>query len=106
MLIPWLCTLRVNVALSPIGRAAGLVASASYTIYLTHFPIMCALDRVFPKGKALTAQSIGDFFARIAICLLCSAAMYWLFERNTETVRHWLRSERTAVDAAQLAPAE
>jgi peptidoglycan/LPS O-acetylase OafA/YrhL len=104
MLIPWLCSGRVNDLLRPIGPMAGLVASASYTIYLVHYPILGVLGHVFPKSGALTTQSVGYFIARIAICLLCAGVMYSLFERNTEIVRRWLRTAQGPVRTPALIP--
>jgi peptidoglycan/LPS O-acetylase OafA/YrhL len=89
LMIPWLCSAPVDQRLSRIRSFAHGIAAPSYTIYLTHYPVNCVLDLLFPRNDRLSWQAIGIFSTRVVICISAAAVMYWLFERHTAILRHW-----------------
>jgi peptidoglycan/LPS O-acetylase OafA/YrhL len=89
--IPLLCSDRTNVALRCVRKPAMYLSAMSYTLYLTHYPILAALAGVFPRANNLSLQSIGLFGLRVFLLLVTSWIFYLLFERNTRTVRAWLK---------------
>jgi peptidoglycan/LPS O-acetylase OafA/YrhL len=72
-------------------RSARVLANASYTIYLAHFPFLVLLanvfigDRHFSNSPAGYAAFVGVGSAVLVYCF----AMYWLFERHTGKVRDY-----------------
>ncbi|HEX4052671.1 MAG TPA: acyltransferase, partial [Tepidisphaeraceae bacterium] len=75
MLFPFLCTKRAAAAIEPIRRPAQGLAAFSYSLYLTHYPVLEMLEGIFSKADALSVRSVSIFGLKIAICL--GAA--WLF---------------------------
>lgn len=75
-----------------IGKIARSSAGFSYTLYLTHFP-MLALFASAVLSEQRIEPSIGGlalYFAVLLAVALYAYAIYWLFERNTEWVRQRL----------------
>lgn len=78
-------TLRLN-------TAGTRLAAFSYTLYLTHIPVMRLLEYLgFPKSGTLSLTSTGLYVASLGIGLIAAYAIYWLFERNTARVKRYLR---------------
>jgi peptidoglycan/LPS O-acetylase OafA/YrhL len=94
--LPCLCRPGVNRALAPLRRAAAFASGFSYSLYLVHYPVVMALDRVIPRSRQIDALAVGLFVGRLAICVLVALAFYLLFERNTARVRRWLGGRWTA----------
>jgi peptidoglycan/LPS O-acetylase OafA/YrhL len=61
----------------------------SYTLYLVHFPVLAFLFLSYFKGSQMTpGLTSGSWFVvTLGGVLLYSAAIWWLFERNTDRVR-------------------
>ena len=85
------------IATSPeFGRGYGMLARGisefSYTLYLTHFPLLTLIVLAaqapvrMPPGMLAAGLYVGLFGAAIA----WAAAFWWLFERNTDRVFTWL----------------
>jgi len=90
--LPFLCGSGVERRLNAVRWFAGTIAGGSYTLYLVHYPITSALSAVFPKSAVIDWESIAYFLARALLCVLATVVFYFCFERNTKTVRKWLRS--------------
>jgi peptidoglycan/LPS O-acetylase OafA/YrhL len=90
LMLPMLCQPTADSLLNPVRRIAQAIAAASYSIYLTHYPINAALDLILPKSDEISRQSILFFLLKIVVCLLCCTLMYLMFERRTRTLRKWL----------------
>jgi len=92
------CTLIALTVLPNFGgiyhRVAGFMASISYTLYATHFPVLAFIWFVAlaPHKYALGQAALGLVGFLFLITLLVATGMWWLFERNTERVRDVLET--------------
>lgn len=74
------------------GRLAKRLSDLSYSLYLSHFPLLMLLaalfvaapDRLQPGWSALLA-----FAGALALLLGLGWLVWWLFERHTAQVRRW-----------------
>ncbi|MDO9002228.1 MAG: acyltransferase [Aquabacterium sp.] len=74
------------------GRLAKRLSDLSYSLYLSHFPLLMLLaalfvkapDRLQPGGPALLT-----FAGALALLLGLGWLVWWLFERHTAQVRRW-----------------
>lgn len=66
------------------------LASFSYTLYLTHHPILGLWTR-FGPGRFARVDPTSTLFllVKVASCLASAVALYALFEARTQTVRRW-----------------
>lgn len=77
-------------ASSPAYRRAGFILSEmSYTLYLVHFPLMAWIYFTFaaPGQWAFGLASVAALLGILAVVMVYAAAIWWLFERNTDRVR-------------------
>jgi len=83
--IPWSWLRKLGVHLSKI----------SYTLYLIHLPLIIFLKAIFFPDVILkgTLTNLLPFGALVAFILVISYGMYWLFERNTETVKSVIKKK-------------
>lgn len=86
-------------------------AAFSYSLYLTHYPIIqLAVFAGLPQSSTLDARAFGGFGFLILCCIAAAAVNYWLFERHTGAVRRWLkaalvgRGQRVGAVASGLDP--
>jgi peptidoglycan/LPS O-acetylase OafA/YrhL len=83
-------------------RSARVLANASYTIYLAHFPFLVLLANVFIRGHRFSNSPAGyaAFVGMGAVVLVYCFGMYWLFERHTAKVRDYCldRFRKATVD--------
>jgi peptidoglycan/LPS O-acetylase OafA/YrhL len=96
MTMPWLASAGINRALAnqkALARAASFLAGMSYTLYLFHYPALNILDRWFVPGP-VSVVAFARSIASLSMLLAFAAAMYWLFERNTDHVRRRLKAWR------------
>ncbi len=94
--VAFLIWVLVHYATSPLQAAyvwlARRAAASSYTIYLVHMPALvfaaaCLhLPRAIPNWQSLPLR-----LALFAVVLLYAQVVYWLFERNTDKVRRWIK---------------
>ena len=67
-------------------------AAFSYTLYLTHYPILGLWEHFVPeRSPSFTAVSFAIFVAKICSCLLAGWLLYLPFEAKTPAVRSWMR---------------
>lgn len=74
------------------GMLSAGASEISYTLYLVHFPVLAFLFFAFFKGIQIppSLASSGCFGLILAVILLYSAAIWWIFERNTDRVRQFI----------------
>jgi len=83
-----------------IEHMGTVFAASSYTLYLTHFPILHLLTHFgLEQAKEINRISIGIFFGSILICLVVSWLMYILFEKHTTLVRASIKKRIVSSDA-------
>lgn len=74
-----------------LNRLGVWFASFSYTLYLTHYPVLYLWEYAMPgKYSAVESASLGWYVARLSSCLLVSWLLYLPFEKQTKRVRVWL----------------
>jgi peptidoglycan/LPS O-acetylase OafA/YrhL len=79
--------------LCALERAGGYCAGFSYTLYLTHYPVIQLLSYLgFERAASITASSVMLCLLRIAIGLGVAFALYLLFERHTGSCRRFLKA--------------
>ncbi len=103
MLFPFLCTKRAAAAIEPIRRPAQGLAAFSYSLYLTHYPVLAMFEGVFAKADALSVRSVSIFGLKIAICLAAAWLFYFCFERHTAKARRYLN--RKLINREAVSPA-
>ena len=68
-------------------------AKFSYTLYLTHFPILNLLNYLgFPKSESVHTISLAYYIVNVIICLLSAYFIYLLFEKHTFAVKKYLKA--------------
>jgi peptidoglycan/LPS O-acetylase OafA/YrhL len=73
-------------------RAGGKLAAFSYTLYLTHFPVVSLWSKFGPeKFAALSVHAFLWFIAECVACLLFAFVFYLPFEAQTARVRALLK---------------
>ena len=81
---------------SPIFKLSTTLSDWSYSLYLTHFPVI-VLTVSYLYGTARVAPNlvgIVTFVAWLAALVSIGAAFWYLFERHTVRVRKWLAHRR------------
>ncbi len=93
-----LCTITTTSGnKSSFARLGSALAAFSYTLYLIHYPVMIALQRMgYARQPAISGGNLWLFVMRIVVCLLVSYGFYWMFERNTPIIRRLLRTRLTS----------
>lgn len=89
--LPMLCSGRVNRRVLEWRKFAASISGFSYTLYLTHYPVMNVFNLFLPQGHSLSLLNILNFLIRIAGGLLIATALYFAFERNTGALRRLVR---------------
>jgi peptidoglycan/LPS O-acetylase OafA/YrhL len=92
ILLPVLCSVEMTVALSLFRRPIKYLSKISYTLYLVHYPINTALERIIPKSADVSFTGIAQFAVRLLVIFICVHGLYLAFEGNTSKVRRWIRS--------------
>ncbi len=78
-----------------IDKLGSELSKFSYSLYLTHYPIMYLLIHFgFPKSKAISIQSVSWYFLELSIAMVVAYLAYLLSEKHTNTVKkavgNWL----------------
>jgi peptidoglycan/LPS O-acetylase OafA/YrhL len=100
--IPFLCDSRTNAAISILRRPALYLSSVSYTLYLVHYPLNSALERIFPKASDLSWTAIGVFGTKVVMLMVAAHVFYLAFEANTAAVRRHLKQRSMTIEERQL----
>ncbi len=100
-----LCTITTSSSSkSSFARLGSALAAFSYTLYLIHYPVMIAMQRMgYARQPVISGANLGLFVMRVVVCLLVSYVFYWVFERNTPIIRRLLRN-RLASPAKRVIP--
>jgi peptidoglycan/LPS O-acetylase OafA/YrhL len=71
-----------------VDRAGTKLACFSYSLYLTHYPILALMQHLgIGRAPGINIGSIFTYFTVVLTCMLFGLIMYWLFERRTHQVR-------------------
>jgi len=89
VLLPALASIRLSSGF--IARLGARLAAFSFTLYLTHAPILLLLRECHAPHAAFTGISLLEFLAKILVCLVAAWGLALLVERPTPRVRAWLR---------------
>jgi len=78
-----------SVTFSKVATALG---ETTYTLYLTHFPLLALIFFVGFKGQKMQPGLMGGlwFLGLLAVVLSFTTLVWWCFERNTDRIRKWL----------------
>jgi peptidoglycan/LPS O-acetylase OafA/YrhL len=87
--------LSAAAASKPYALAAVFLSEMSYTLYLTHLPCLLLMERLCLRERLWPADPRHVCFALLplAAALVSAWGIYWLFERNTDAVRRYLRRQ-------------
>lgn len=67
-------------------------ADFSYTLYLTHFPLMSLLFFIgFPKSDQINLISISYYFVEVLISLIVAYFIYLISEKQTSKVKSYIK---------------
>lgn len=80
---------RAGASWAAYRRAGFILSEMSYTLYLVHFPLMAWIYFTFaaPGQWAFGLASVAALLGILAVVMVYAAAIWWLFERNTDRVR-------------------
>lgn len=88
--LPFLCTPKASHALSPIRRPVMCLSRMSYSLYLIHYPLNCALNIWLPRATELSLASFAAFCMRGSLVFGGSLLFYLCIEAQTGLVRRFL----------------
>lgn len=82
---------------SEFTRFSHGISAFSYSLYLAHFPIVMLIGALVYGNARLQPSATGllHFTGWMVLLLAVGAAFWWLFERKTDSVRHFI-SRRVA----------
>lgn len=84
---------KFSIKLNHIGTK---LAAFSYTLYLTHIPIRDILVYLgAPKSSEINIYTISLYIMWLLLALLIAYGIYWIFERNTSTVKSFIKAKIT-----------
>lgn len=87
-------TRPTNKFLIRLNSVGTKLAVFSYTLYLTHMPVVRLLSGLgFPKSETISLSSCMLYIAEMAIGLIVAYAIYWVFERNTTKVKNFIKAK-------------
>jgi peptidoglycan/LPS O-acetylase OafA/YrhL len=92
LLLPMMCSAEASSALAFFRRSIEYLSKISYTLYLVHYPINTALEKILPKSPDISFAGTVQFAARLLVIFVCVHGLYLAFEANTPKIRRWIRS--------------
>ncbi len=77
---------------SGFARFSHGISAFSYSLYLAHFPIVVLIGALVYGNARLQwgAMAMVQFCGWLALLLAVGAVFWWLFERKTDSVRHFV----------------
>jgi len=93
VLLAWLASRPVRTGASRRIQAVGTyLAGFSYTLYLTHYPLLALWNHYYPqRATVIEGNSLLLFVSKIAGCMAVAWVLYLPFEARTAELRRWLR---------------
>tara|TARA_R110000824_G_scaffold155226_6_gene327788 strand:- start:80091 stop:81221 length:1131 start_codon:yes stop_codon:yes gene_type:complete len=92
--IPYLTSETLNDKLQPFAKASAFLAASSYSLYVFHYPVLMLISLYVPKVETFGPMALVYFglisLAVFSICL----GLWFLFERQTDTVRRMIKGMR------------
>jgi len=80
-------------SLASVDRWGAALAACSYTLYLTHYPVLVFLGHFgWKRADRISLAALGSFVGAMACCFAAAWVLWFLFESRTGTVRNWVRS--------------
>ncbi len=106
LLFPWLIRLRpTSTFVTSLELLGARLAAFSYTLYLTHYPVLALWDRFRPvRYETINALSLSWYGAKIFSALLVAWLIYLPFEAQTPVVRKWLRKGLARHQSSRTTP--
>jgi len=76
------------------AKVATALGETTYTLYLTHFPLLALIFFVGFKGQKMQPGLMGGlwFLGLLVVVLSFTTLVWWCFERNTDRIRKWLET--------------
>jgi len=102
-LLPWIISVKPGTALP--GSLLGLgtpLAAFSYTLYLTHYPLLYWMRTWHPPFESFSMISLLAYGLKVIACLLAAWLLYLPFERNTSAIRRWLIASQTPLSSQKV----
>jgi len=79
-----------------LNKYGSKLAAFSYTLYLTHVPVMRLLEGLgAPKSGEINVKSVALYLCWLSVSLVIAYLIYLLFERNTYKVKRYLKTRLT-----------
>jgi peptidoglycan/LPS O-acetylase OafA/YrhL len=77
-----------------VARFGTWAAAFSFSLYLTHWPLLFLLGRLGLSGDStMTMSAFAKFALVFAASLLVAWCSYWAFESRTLVVRTWIKRQ-------------
>lgn len=90
------CVTLVTLKPTRICAVVAPMAAFSYTLYLTHFPLLTALrSSGWARIDTIDLRAFVIYALAIISCMLIAWLIYLPFERNTSRLRSWFKSSST-----------
>jgi peptidoglycan/LPS O-acetylase OafA/YrhL len=89
--LPWLSGTRAELLLRVVSKPAAIISAISYTLYLNHYTVFYAFSSTFGRMASIDLWSIKLITAQIATVAIVTVVMWFLFERQTKTLRRLLQ---------------
>lgn len=88
--LPFFCTSNASDVLQPIHKLVLGLSRMSYSLYLIHYPLNCALDFWLPKAAEFSLTSFAAFCMRGSLVFGGSLLFYLCTEAQTGLIRRFL----------------
>ncbi len=74
-------------------------ASFSYTLYLSHYPMMHVLVNEFGLGghAEVNASTLFEMCILVVVCIFVAYLLYLPFEKNTNKIRAYLKARKSSI---------
>jgi peptidoglycan/LPS O-acetylase OafA/YrhL len=83
--------MRLRGPMIAIERLGTHFAAISYTLYLTHYPLLYVTEHLgFGQAPALSLSAFAILLGKIAVMLVVAWIIYLGFEKHTASVRKWI----------------
>ncbi len=85
---------KVTIAMN---RMSAPLAAFSYTLYLTHYPLMLLLSHFgYQMSKQVDLYSLCMFLSAVTLSIVVAYAIYWVFEKRTPMAKKWIVNNLSA----------